>query len=833
MRLQTKFLASLAAVVFAMTMAGTARAQQVQTQPGVARVSVIEGNVSMQRGDSGSWIAVTVNTPLLSGDTISTGPNSRAEVQLDYANVLRLASNSTAKIATLDGQHIQVQVSQGLVNFDVLNQDNAQAEIDTPNVAIRPDGNGRYRVEVDPNSQTSYLTVERGQADVSTPQGSTRVDQGQLITIEGTNNPQYRVTNAPAADAWDYWNQKRDREILDSPSWHYTDRYYTGAQDLGAYGRWVYAPDYGWVWTPYESAGWAPYRVGRWAWEPYYGWTWVSYEPWGWAPYHYGRWFLYDNAWAWWPGPIGMYPSYYPVWAPAYVSFFGFGGGNWGLSIGFGFGNVGWLPIGPADPFFPWYGGWGGVSVFSFNNYYNMDRDWRNYHCYAPLYGGRGGYSNFRGVFNNQRLRGGLSWMRSNEFGRGPVPHQQRMIDATMLRQGRMFGGRVPLVPSHASLQVVDRAPNPASYRRGFEKTQFFTKGRPAPAQRPFREQQASMQRFVQTYRAQGGGKFGNRVMPGPAGRSANTFSNARAGAPTPAMNRSGKANGFTPRNGWNGFGGTGTGRQVQAFRGQPQQNGGAMKGATRTGAPAQGWHTFGDVGRGSQSNGAWMQQGRGTPNNSRSRTFTPSPAQRQQGGFRTFTPGASSQGARPAMRQPGNSPSPAARPGWKVFTPRSGQQPRNSPPARGGSSGPARSPGGWQSFRPSSRPSAQGSGWRQSGRQPLNLRQPIVSRRGGPQYGSSGPRNYGGGNYRAPAYHAPAYRGPSGNYGGYNRGGGGGYRAPAYHAPAYRAPSRNFGGYRGGGGYRAPAYHAPAYHAPARPSAPHGGGGGRGGRRH
>jgi len=240
----------------------------------------------MQRGDSGSWIAVTVNTPLLNGDTISTGPNSRAEVQLDYANVLRLASNSTAKIATLDSQHIQVQVSQGLVNYDVLNQDNAQAEIDTPNVAIRPSGNGRYRIEVDPNSQTSYLTVTRGQAEVSTPQGSTRVEQGQLITIQGTDNPQYRVTNAPASDSWDYWNQKRDREILDSPSWHYTDRYYTGAQDLGNYGRWVYAPDYGMVWLPYESAGWAPYRIGRWVWEPFYGWTWVSYEPWGWAPYH-------------------------------------------------------------------------------------------------------------------------------------------------------------------------------------------------------------------------------------------------------------------------------------------------------------------------------------------------------------------------------------------------------------------------------------------------------------------------------------------------------------------------------------------------------------------
>jgi len=24
----------------------------------------------------------------------------------------------------------------------------------------------------------------------------------------------------------------------------------------------------------------------------------------GLAPYHYGRWMMYDNAWAWWPGPF-------------------------------------------------------------------------------------------------------------------------------------------------------------------------------------------------------------------------------------------------------------------------------------------------------------------------------------------------------------------------------------------------------------------------------------------------------------------------------------------------------------------------------------------------
>ena len=221
-----KLLAGFAAIIFATVgFAGTAHAQaeQTQTQPGVARVSLISGNVSMQRGDSGDWVAVTVNTPLLTGDTISTGPNSRAAVQLDYANVLRLDSNSTAKIANLDRKTIQVQVAQGLVSYDVLFQDEAQAEIDTPNVAVHPTGNGRYRIEVDPNNQP-LVTVLKGEADVSTPQGSTRVEQGQLITIQGIDNPEYKISQAGTEDAWDRWNRNRDRQIINSSSWRYTDR---------------------------------------------------------------------------------------------------------------------------------------------------------------------------------------------------------------------------------------------------------------------------------------------------------------------------------------------------------------------------------------------------------------------------------------------------------------------------------------------------------------------------------------------------------------------------------------------------------------------------------
>src|SRR5438105_11095800 len=59
-------------VVLAMSGMAVAQApeQSVQLTPGVARVSLIHGDVSMQRGDSGDWVAVTLNTPIVAGDQL-------------------------------------------------------------------------------------------------------------------------------------------------------------------------------------------------------------------------------------------------------------------------------------------------------------------------------------------------------------------------------------------------------------------------------------------------------------------------------------------------------------------------------------------------------------------------------------------------------------------------------------------------------------------------------------------------------------------------------------------------------------------------------------------
>lgn len=474
--------------------------QNPQAQPAVARVSLIRGNVSIQRGDSGNWIAATVNTPIETGDRISTGDGSRAEVQLDYANIIRLDQNSTAKITNLTRSQIQVQVGEGLVSYSVLANSQADAEIDTPNSAVHPLRQGEYRIQIVDGSQTQ-VTVRDGQAEVSEPQGSTRVESGQLITIQGTDNPQYQVSSAAAPDDFDSWNDTRDHAIADAQSWKHDDRYYTGSQDLDGYGHWENVPDYGQIWVPNQDSGWAPYRDGTWEWEPYYGWTWVSYEPWGWAPYHYGRWFVYGGNWAWWPGPVGVYGGwgYYPVWAPAYVSFFGWGGG---FSLGFGFGNVGWLAIGPGDFFHPWWG-WG-VTRVGFVGFGRF-----GYGGFGPLYRGRDGFSNIGRFDNDARIRAGVTSIRGDQFGHGAGSFQ-RGLSTQEFHQASFTTGRLPAVPNRESLgRVEDHVSSGIARSASANNEHFFSQSRASAGQRSFGAEASAQQRAIDSSRGADGRSFG------------------------------------------------------------------------------------------------------------------------------------------------------------------------------------------------------------------------------------------------------------------------------------------------------------------------------------
>ncbi len=514
--------------------------EQDDLQRAVARISLMNGEVSVRRGDSGDWVAGVINAPLLADDRISTGPNSRAEVQLDSANVFRIGGGAEVRLTELEYGRYQMELAHGTLTFNVVRPSSANAEVDTPSIAVKPSKQGIYRISVNDSGETE-VTVRAGEVDVYSARGSQPVQAGQSLLARGnSSDAEFQVAAAIPYDDWDRWNADRDRQLSRVASYQYVPQGVYGAEDLDTYGSWQNVEPYGYCWRPTVGvgAGWAPYRTGRWVWEDWYGWTWVSYDPWGWAPYHYGRWFWNANSWWWYPGVMGR--QHY--WSPALVAFFGFGGGG---GIGFGFGNVGWVPLAPYEVFHPWWG----RGFYGSGGYINRSVNITNV--------------NITNVYRNARVANGVSGIGAGDFQGGRF-RNIRGFQGGQIQQAGLVRGQMPLAPTARNLNFSNRTVANVPASRG--NTQFFSHQQVTGVQRvPFAQQQRS---FAQA---------------APAERSAGGF------RPQESMSNTSPRGAQNPgANGWRRFGGA-SGTQTPSSGGRsPNADAGNRSGWQRFGTPAR-----------------------------------------------------------------------------------------------------------------------------------------------------------------------------------------------------------------------------------------------------
>src|SRR6202140_2069895 len=95
-------------------------------QHGVARLSLANGSVNVIRGDSGDAFGATINQPIETNDSVSTGEGSRAEVQFDSFNMIRLGANTDIRMGDLEYHRYLVDINQGTTLFRVLRDSDAQ-----------------------------------------------------------------------------------------------------------------------------------------------------------------------------------------------------------------------------------------------------------------------------------------------------------------------------------------------------------------------------------------------------------------------------------------------------------------------------------------------------------------------------------------------------------------------------------------------------------------------------------------------------------------------------------------------------------------------------------
>jgi hypothetical protein len=317
----------------------------------VGRLSFINGAVSFRPGDIEDWVPADVNRPLTTGDHLWIDEGARAELHIG-ASAIRLNSRTAFEFLNLDDGSTQIRLTEGSLNVRVRSLDqNETFEVDTPNLAFSVLRPGEYRIDVNPDAETTRITVRGGEGEVTGGGQAFTVHPREQAQVSGSDSLSYNVLGAPSPDEWDNWCDGRDRREDQSQSAHYVSREMVGYQDLDEYGDWRTDPDYGAVWVPRAVvAGWAPYHYGHWVWVEPWGWTWVDDAPWGFAPFHYGRWAYVRGYWGWVPGPVAVRPVY----APALVAWVG--GSRFSLAISVGGGpGIGWFALGPREVYVPSY----------------------------------------------------------------------------------------------------------------------------------------------------------------------------------------------------------------------------------------------------------------------------------------------------------------------------------------------------------------------------------------------------------------------------------------------------------------------------------------------
>lgn len=219
-----------------------------------ARLQLGEGSLSIRAAD-GSLLSGVASGTLGPGAQLDTGDSGRAELALG-ATMIRVGARSRLVLASLDDQRAFLTLLQGSLNLRVRTVAvGPQVEINTPNLAFSLSQPGEYRVDVDPSSASTRITVHTGG-------GVAYGESGQALVLQAPRQQRFQGRNLAALgppagatrDALDLWADQREGSVVSTtplvPTPQPMPVVPPPPPPRDPYGQWQYLPSQGWVWVP-------------------------------------------------------------------------------------------------------------------------------------------------------------------------------------------------------------------------------------------------------------------------------------------------------------------------------------------------------------------------------------------------------------------------------------------------------------------------------------------------------------------------------------------------------------------------------------------------------
>src|SRR5947209_2598277 len=182
----------------------------------VLRVSLLKGEVSLQRAGGVEWERAQLNTPLVEGDTLSTGAVAGVAIQADSRNFVRVGGDSVLKVVTLRDEGIALSLSEGtvIVRLSKFDRDHEYFEVDAPKTTVAAEKTGQYRVDVDAGGVRVNVRGDgRARIYSETSGFELRNERTARLTYNSAEEGDWELSAAAPFDEWDNWNDEREHYL--------------------------------------------------------------------------------------------------------------------------------------------------------------------------------------------------------------------------------------------------------------------------------------------------------------------------------------------------------------------------------------------------------------------------------------------------------------------------------------------------------------------------------------------------------------------------------------------------------------------------------------------
>ena len=215
------------------------------------RLSFIQGKVNLQRSDPNRSLQALVHTPIQEGFTVTTEAGGFAGVEFENGSTVRVGENSElffgqlARVRDTGTEVTRLLLRRGYATFNIRFEEKDTFEVESPQVQINLDQSAEFRVDLD--SPFVHVKVFRGQAMISAPSGTLRVESDQFISLNLEGDPLVQLRSGIVYDDWDKWNRRRNEIGLQMQRYPHaaSGPYYGGEyNDLDKLYDVVYDPHY-------------------------------------------------------------------------------------------------------------------------------------------------------------------------------------------------------------------------------------------------------------------------------------------------------------------------------------------------------------------------------------------------------------------------------------------------------------------------------------------------------------------------------------------------------------------------------------------------------------